>query len=54
MHLNLPIELLYLSKKPHQNPLGSFKDLNIHRESGQTVGSDFAFNYVVIIIFIKI
>jgi hypothetical protein len=32
IHKNLPIEPHYLLKKPHQNPLGSFKDLSIHRD----------------------
>jgi hypothetical protein len=29
-HINLPLESLYLLKKPHQNPSGSYKDLSIH------------------------
>jgi hypothetical protein len=37
-------EALYLFKKPHQNPLSSFKDLTINR---QTTGSDFGLYYVV-------
>jgi hypothetical protein len=28
MLINIPLELLYLLKKPHQNPLDSFKDLS--------------------------
>ena len=32
IHLNLPLESLYLLKKPHQNPWHSFKDLNIHKD----------------------
>jgi hypothetical protein len=31
IHMNLTLEPHYLLKKPHQNPLGSFKDLSIHR-----------------------
>jgi hypothetical protein len=32
MHINLPLESLYLLKKPNRNSLGSFKDLSIYRE----------------------
>ena len=33
IHINLPLESLYLfKKKNHQNPLRSFKDLNIHKD----------------------
>jgi hypothetical protein len=28
----LPFESLYLLKRPHHNPLGSLKDLSIHRD----------------------
>jgi hypothetical protein len=32
IHINLSLESLYLWKKPHQNPLGTFKDLSVHRD----------------------
>jgi hypothetical protein len=32
IHINLPLKTLYLLKKMHQNPLGSFKDLSVHRD----------------------
>uniref|UniRef100_A0A2H1VUX1 SFRICE_018193 n=1 Tax=Spodoptera frugiperda TaxID=7108 RepID=A0A2H1VUX1_SPOFR len=35
IHKNLPLESLYLLKKPHQNPLRSFKDSSIQRDLGQ-------------------
>jgi hypothetical protein len=46
MHI-MDIELIefeshYLLKKPHQNPLGSFKDLSI-----QTAGSDFVYTKLI-------
>lgn len=45
IHINLPLQSLYLLKKPHQNPLRSFKDLSKHRDRE----SDFVLYYVVII-----
>ena len=48
IHINLPLESLYLLKKPHQNPLRSFKDLSIHRDIGTDRESDFVLYYVVI------
>jgi hypothetical protein len=30
MYYYVPLESLYLLKKPHQNPLDSFEDLSIH------------------------
>jgi hypothetical protein len=47
MSINLPFESLYLFRKTHQNPMGSFKDVSI---KGQTAGSDFALYYVMIMI----
>uniref|UniRef100_A0A2H1VK26 SFRICE_025425 n=1 Tax=Spodoptera frugiperda TaxID=7108 RepID=A0A2H1VK26_SPOFR len=34
VHINLPLESLYLLKKPHQNPLRSFKDVSVQRDIG--------------------
>uniref|UniRef100_A0A2H1WER9 SFRICE_005182 n=1 Tax=Spodoptera frugiperda TaxID=7108 RepID=A0A2H1WER9_SPOFR len=34
IHKNLPLKSLYLLKKPHLNPLRSFKDLTIQRDMG--------------------
>lgn len=47
-HINLPLESLYLLKKPHQNPLRSFKDLSVHRDIQHDRKSDFVLYYVVI------
>jgi hypothetical protein len=33
MHINLPLESLYLFKKSYQNPLRSFKDLSINKDA---------------------
>jgi hypothetical protein len=32
IYINLPLKPLYRLKKPYQNPLGSFKDLGVHRD----------------------
>lgn len=32
IHINRPLESLYLLKEPHQNSLGSCKDLSIHMD----------------------
>jgi hypothetical protein len=32
ININLTLKSFYLLKKSHQNPLGSFKDLSIHRD----------------------
>jgi hypothetical protein len=39
---------LSIKTKLHQNPLGSFKDLRIHRD--RTAGTDFVLYYVKIMI----
>jgi hypothetical protein len=49
IHKNLHLESLYPLQKLHQNPLPSFKDLSLHR---QTAGSDFVLYNVIIIIII--
>jgi hypothetical protein len=38
IYINWPLELLYLLKKPHQNPIGSVKDLSMHRGSEKQLG----------------
>jgi hypothetical protein len=43
MCINLSLESLYLFKKPHQNPLGSFKDLSISSNIGTDSGKRLCF-----------
>ena len=49
IHLNLPLESLYLLKKPHHNPLRSFKDLRIHmdRQRKATFLSSLCFVFII-------
>jgi hypothetical protein len=32
IHINFPVESLYLLKNSHHNPLGSFKDVGVHKD----------------------
>jgi hypothetical protein len=43
-HINFSLESLYPLKKPHQNPLGSFEDLCLHRDR-QRVTTCFILSY---------
>jgi hypothetical protein len=53
LSLSHPLESFNVFKKPHLNPMSSFKDLSIHRE-GQTAGTDFVLYYVLMIFWCKI